>query len=158
MRRTPAALALVLAALTRAAPARAQRPAEKPALDASVRTVYQRFLDGLRRRDTTAYRDLLTPNYVHIAGDSATITKGRSARLRWDQAQDDQIRTFQALKCDVQPYGDAAVGPCWFRQTGVSDGKAYDFVGVSMTTFVRGADRRWRIAATRPSAARGVPE
>jgi hypothetical protein len=156
-----AAPVLLVASGALAAPAAAQRPAgrtrSKAAVDSGVRAVYQRFLDGLRRRDTTAYRDLLTPNYVHVWGDSATVTMGRSARLQWDLAHDDGIRTFDVLKCDVQPYGGTAVGPCWFRQTGVSEGKGYDFVGVSLTTFVRGADGRWRIAATRPSAARAAP-
>lgn len=157
-----AARLLLAASGALAAPATAQRPAggatSKAAVDSSVRAVYRRFLDGLRRRDTTASRDLLTPNYVHVAGDSATVTSGRSARLRWDLAQTARIRLFDLIKCDVRPYGDAAVGPCWYHEVTVDRGKTFDFVGVSLVTFVRGADGRWRIAATRPSLARGVPE
>jgi hypothetical protein len=163
MRRRLALPVLAVAAGTLAAglaatPAAAQRPTDKAAVDSSFRALYQRFLDGLKHRDTTAYRDLLTPNYVHIAGDTAVVRTGRSERLRWDLAQDDQIRVFEVRRCDMQAYGDAAVGPCWYRQVTVSGGKEWDQLGVSMVTFVRGTDRRWRIAATRPSLARDVAQ
>jgi ketosteroid isomerase-like protein len=164
----PLATTLLLAASAAlAAPAAAQpvakavhnaRAVSKAAVDSAVGAVYQRFLDGLRRRDTASYRDLLTPDYVHIAGDTAQVTAGRAARLQWDMTQTNRISAFDLHRCDVRPYGEAAVGPCWYRQVTEADGKQYEFEGVSLVTFVRGGDGRWRIAATRPSLARGGPQ
>jgi ketosteroid isomerase-like protein len=141
-----------------ALPLHAQAPAARATLADTLQQVYQRFLDGLRSRDTTMYRELLTPNYVHMFGDSASVSFGRAARLRWDASQASTITEFHLVRCDVESYGDAAVGPCWYRQSGMDGGKPYAGNGVSLVTFVRGADRRWRIAATRPSAAREIPE
>ena len=165
MRPTLALPALALVSALLAPPAAAQEAARVPPVSeqraradrSPLDAVYQRFLDGLRLRDTTLYRDLLTPDYIHVWGDSAQVSVGRSARLRWDMEQPGSTRVFQLLKCETQAYGDAAVGPCWFRQVGTDGGREYDWTGMSLVTFVRGADRQWRIAATRPSLARVTP-
>ena len=155
---------LALATLPRPACAQARAPgAASPATGASaavadtLQRIYQRFLDGLRLRDTTMYRDLLATNYVHVFGDTAAVTVGRAARIAWDRERTGTITDFHVARCDVQLYGDAAVGPCWYTHRGEDAGRSFDWTGVALVTFVRGPARQWQIAATRPSLAGGVP-
>jgi hypothetical protein len=152
---------LTLATLPR--PATAQAPAPRASTGGSaavadtLQRIYQRFLDGLRLRDTTMYRDLLATNYVHVFGDTAAVTVGRAARIAWDRERSGTITDFHVARCDVQFYGDAAVGPCWYTHRGEDAGRSFDWTGVALVTFVRGPARQWQIAATRPSLAGGVP-
>ena len=101
---------LTLATLPR--PATAQAPAPRASTGAStgasaavadtLQRIYQRFLDGLRLRDTTMYRDLLATNYVHVFGDTAAVTVGRAARIAWDRERSGTITDFHVARCDVQ--------------------------------------------------------
>jgi hypothetical protein len=155
------AATVVAATVVVATPLHAQARAVSNARPTTVDTlqrIYQRFLDGLRLRDTTMYRDLLAPNYVHVYGDSARATFGRANRLAWDAARTNTtISEFRVLRCDLQMYPGTAVGPCWYRNVGTDEGAAYDGVGVALVTFVRGAGNKWQIAATRPSTSAGLP-
>jgi len=160
MSRLSLARIALVTAVAGAAPLHGQTRTASTARPTTVDTlqqIYQRFLDGLRLRDTTMYRDLLTPNYIHVFGDSARATFGRAARLAWDAARTGTISEFRVARCDLQIYQNAAVGPCWYRNAGADSGARYDGVGVALVMFVRGAGGRWQIAATRPSTASGLP-
>ncbi len=120
--------------------------------------VYQRFLDGIRRRDTTSYRELLTPDYVYVGGDSGMFVRGRSARLKRDAASKDRWDIFEMERCDLAIQQATAVGPCWYHAVGVSEGERGDWHGVSLVTFVRAKSGQWQIAATRPSVLPSKPQ
>jgi hypothetical protein len=132
-------------------PLQAQTKAAPTSIDAELTTLYQRFLDGLVARDTLKYRDLLDSNYTYL-GDSGKVLRGRTARFAFDLAESDRYDAFTVQRCEVNGYGDAAVGECWFRQSIPAGPNKGVWNGVSLVTFVRGADRRWRIAASRPSS------
>src|SRR5215470_13078234 len=101
-----------------------------------LRRLYQRFLDGIRTRDTLVYRDLLTPDYAY-AGDSGVVTHDRSARLKRDMANPDRYEVFEVERCELSVQSASAVGPCWYHARGMSSGQHGDWHGVSMLTFVR---------------------
>lgn len=122
-------------------------------------TLYQRFLDFNRTHDTSSYRDLLTEDYVYIGGDSGTVLD-RTERLRRDATATEQLDVFRVHRCDLRIHASVAFGPCWYRIEGLSAGsKGLErgrWDGVSLVTFMKGGDGRWRIAATRPSVS-GTP-
>lgn len=114
--------------------------------------LYQRFLDANRTRDTARAREMLTPDYVYVGGDSGRVLD-RAQRLRRDAASTDTLSVFRVYQCDLRVHGPAAFGPCWYHLEGRSDGQRGRWDGVSLVTFLQGDDGRWRIAATRPSGA-----
>ena len=119
---------------------------------AELTALYQRFLDANRVHDTTRARELLTPDYVYVGGDSGRVLD-RAERMRRDAASTDSLSVFRVYQCDLRVHGAAAFGPCWFHQQGRSEGQYGRWDGVSLVTFLKGDDGRWRIAATRPSMA-----
>ncbi len=165
------ALAAPLALGAPLAPAAAQsaKKAAKPAalvkanaaaVAQQLGTLYQRFLDLNRTKDTAGYRDLLTDDYVYVGGDSGTVLD-RTERLRRDATAAEQLEVFRVHHCDLRIHDAVAFGPCWYRIEGLSAGNSglergrWD--GVSLVTFLRGDDGRWRIAATRPSVSAAPP-
>ena len=132
-------------------PLQAQAKTAPVSLDAELTTLYQRFVEGLVARDTLRYRDLLESNYTYL-GDSGKVLRGRTARFAFDLAESDRYDAFTVQRCEVNAYRDAAVGECWFRQSIPAGPNKGVWNGISLVTFVRGADRHWRIAASRPSS------
>jgi hypothetical protein len=142
----------ILALLFGTSIASAQRgQATPPTSVRELQQIYQRFLDGIRKRDTASYRDLLTPDYFYVGGDSNLVVSGRSARLRRDLESPDRWDAFDAERCDLSIHDNIAVGPCWYHITGMSAGQHGDWHGISMVTFVRSQAGTWQIAATRPT-------
>lgn len=128
-----------------------QAPTAAGRTAAELQQIYQRFLDAIRLRDTTGYRDLVTDDYLFVAGDTGAVTRGRATRAALDAASTDRWEVFDVERCDLTVRTGVAVGPCWYRARGVSDGTQGDWRGVAMVTFIRDTDGRWRIAATRPT-------
>lgn len=148
--KTIGAVIMLVVALGHAAGAQASAaPGSTPEI---LRHLYQRFLDGMRRRDTTAYRELLTPDYVFV-GDSGVVVRDRSTRLKRDMQNPDRYDVFAVERCELALHGSTAVGPCWYHAQGISSGRRGDWHGISLLTFVHTADG-WRIAAARPSLLR----
>ena len=92
----------------------------------------------------------------HRLYEISTSEKGRVGRLKWDAATPTDLAAFELLGCDVQPYGYAAVGPCWFRMAWEEQGAALERQGLTLVTFVR-VEGAWKIAATRPSWSEAGP-
>ena len=128
----------------------------REAVVGDLTALYQRFLDANRTHDTTRYRDLLTADYVYVGGDSGMVLD-RAERLRRDAESREQLEVFRVYRCDLRVHGAAAFGPCWYHLEGLSEGERGRWDGVSLVTFLKGDDGRWRIAATRPSASAGPP-
>jgi ketosteroid isomerase-like protein len=132
------------------------RVRDNATVSAELTALYQRFVDATRTRDTARYRDMMTADYIYVGGDSGVILD-RTQRLRRDAQDPDRFDVFRVRRCDLRVHGTAAVGPCWYTMEGVSEGQRGRWEGVSMVTFVRGADGQWRIAATRPSPSHWPP-
>lgn len=131
--------------------ANAQAERTRPSTQASLIQLYQRFLTGIRLRDTSSYRDVLTPDYVYIGGDGGLVVIGRTERLKLDVSSTDRWDVFEVERCEIVVREATAVGPCWYHAKGQSDGQPGDWHGIALVTFARSAAGPWQIAATRPS-------
>jgi hypothetical protein len=124
---------------------------------ATLVRLYQRFLTGIRLRDTSSYRDILAPDYVYVGGDSGLVVAGRTARLTFDASSTDRWEVFEVERCDIVVRDVTAVGPCWYHVKGLSQGQRGDWHGISLVTFARSSAGQWQIAATRPSVLPAKP-
>jgi ketosteroid isomerase-like protein len=149
------ALAAPLALGAPLAPASAQ-PRGRPAVAGELTALYQRFIDAIRARDTVRIRALLTADYVYVGGDSGAVLD-RTERLRRDAASTDTLAVFRVYDCDLRVRASVAFGPCWYHLRGRSEGEHGQWDGVSLVTFLKEGDGRWRIAATRPSVSGKPP-
>src|SRR4051812_29320704 len=109
--------------------AQAQSSRSPSATQASLSRLYQRFLTGIRLRDTATYRAVLAPDYVFIGGDSGTVVTGRDARIRRDARTADRWDVFEVERCELTVHSNTAVGPCYHAK-GLSEGKRGDWHGV----------------------------
>ena len=155
MRRAlPLCLVLLASPLLLAAQASPSRTRDATARKTkqAITTVYERMLEAVRVRDTVALSRLLTPRYFFtLSGGDSVIALSRAERLQTIAADPDSIPALNLERCDIELYGDAAVGACRIRQLTISDGSTRRVTVLITATFVRGLNRRWQVAASHAS-------
>ena len=150
-----ASLALVLAALAGAPPARADTAAELTAL-------LQSFLAGVSRNDGSVHERFWADDLIYTASSGKRMGKGDILRDVKDSPAPkagDPVTTYTAEEIRVQPYGDVAV--LAFRLVGTTrkDGTTEVARYLNSGTFARRAGE-WRAVswqATRIPAAEPAP-
>jgi hypothetical protein len=134
----------------------AQPPPPPRSSTATIKTdlvaLYQRFLDGLRTRDTASLGRLLTDDYVFILSGDSVVTMSRAQRLAGIAADPDSVSSLVLEHCDIRLYGSAATGTCRIRERNVTQSR-WEAIQSSVT-FIRGIDRRWRLGMVHASLVR----
>jgi len=122
----------------------------REATRAEITALYERMLSLVRARDTAALKRLMVSDYMFTVSGSDVVLN-RSERLAGIAADPDSIAMLFLDRCNINVFGTAAISACRVKERTVTSGRLLDRTIRTTITWVRGADRQWRTAATHAS-------